>query len=241
MLILIVDDDPMVGKILRMVFQEDGFTTGVERSALGARTFISGREPDLLIMDAVMPGVDGFNFCRELRSGGFTKPIIFLTGRAEVEHRIAGLSSGADDYVVKPFDASELLARVQAVLRRTRDSGPAPPYQPRLRVASLELDTASNQVGLPHGESVLLTPTESRLLECLMRHPNQVVSRDTLIEWVWGYAFEGNSNRVEVYIRRLRQKLKDQRGVDVCVIETSRGRGYRLVASLKAELTARAR
>jgi DNA-binding response OmpR family regulator len=226
MLILVVDDDPMTGKMLRFLFSEEGYEVHVEPHVKAARAFLNRRGPDLLIMDVMMPGTDGFEFCRQLRAEGFNKPIIFLTARIETADKVSGLHIGADDYLIKPFEPAELVARVQAVLRRASQSGTGL-NRSRLRVGGLELNISALEAMLPDGKIAYLTPTEMRFLECLMHHAGRVVTRDMLVEWVWGYDYEGESNRVEVYIRRLRQKLGDDSS-SPRYIETLRGSGYRL-------------
>jgi DNA-binding response OmpR family regulator len=191
---------------------------------------LSRRQPDLIIMDVMMPGTDGFEFCRQLRAEGYSKPIIFLTARVETSDKVSGLHIGADDYLVKPFEPAELLARTQAVLRRASSNGHFS-QRSRLRVAELELNISALEATLPNGQTAYLTPTEMRFLECLMHHAGRVVTRDMLVDWVWGYDYEGESNRVEVYIRRLRQKLGDSTTAPR-FIETLRGSGYRLRPTL---------
>ena len=222
--ILVVDDDAMSRKLTEFILKDEGYRTEAVPHVAAALEALTQQQPDLLILDVMMPGMDGFAFCQRLRDEGVMIPVIFVTSRGEVSSRVQGLELGGDDYLAKPFEPVELLARVQAVLRRSREiSGNT--YQPRLRVGVLELDTVTQQVLLPGEEPVILTPTETRLLECLMRHVGQIVTRDVLIEWVWGFQYEGESNRVEVYVRRLRQKLASAttKAVD---IETARGVGY---------------
>jgi len=226
MLILVIDDDPMTGKMLKFLFSEEGYEVQVEPNVAAARAFLARRQADLLIMDVMMPGTDGFEFCRQLRAEGFVKPIIFLTAKIETADKVSGLHIGGDDYLVKPFEPAELLARAEAVLRRASQVGHASP-RTRLRVDSLELNISALEATLPDGKVVYLTPTEMRFLECLMHHAGRVVTRDVLVDWVWGFDYEGESNRIEVYIRRLRQKLGDD-STAPRFIETLRGSGYRL-------------
>jgi DNA-binding response OmpR family regulator len=230
MLILVVDDDPMTCKMLKFLFTEEGYDVHVAANVAAARSFLARRQPDLLVMDVMMPGVDGFEFCRQLREEGFDKPIIFLTARIETADKVSGLHIGADDYLVKPFEPAELLARAQAVMRRASQNGQIV-HRSRLRVAGLELNISALEATLPDGRIAYLTPTEMRFLECLMHHAGRVVTRDMLVDWVWGYDYEGESNRVEVYIRRLRQKLGDDTS-SPRFIETLRGSGYRLRQAL---------
>jgi DNA-binding response OmpR family regulator len=230
MLILVVDDDPMTGKMLRFLFSEEGYEVHVEPHVMAARAYLARRQPDLMIMDVMMPGTDGFEFCRQLRAEGFAKPIIFLTARIETADKVSGLHIGGDDYLVKPFEPAELLARAQAVLRRASQNGHFS-QRTRLRAGGLELNVSALEATLPDGKTAYLTPTEMRFLECLMHNAGRVVTRDMLVDWVWGYDYEGESNRVEVYIRRLRQKLGDDSAAPR-YIETLRGSGYRLRPAL---------
>ena len=180
----------------------------------------SSDEPDAVILDVLMPGVDGLEVCRRLRSTGSTLPVLMLTARTEVEDRVAGLDAGADDYVTKPFALEELLARVRALLRRTSDeSGEA------LRFADLELDPGTREVR--RGDRPIeLTRTEFSLLELFMRNPRQVLTRSVIFERVWGYDFGFASNSLDVYIGYLRRKT--EAGDEPRLIQTVRGVGYAL-------------
>jgi len=173
--------------------------------------------PDLVVLDLMLPGMDGLEVCRRLRAGG-PVPILILTAKDTVTDRIQGLDMGADDYMVKPFELDELLARIRALLRR------AQPAQPQiLRFADLTLDTGARQA--KRGERVIsLTAKEYELLELFMRNPRQVLDRDTIFDRVWGYDFGGASNIIEVYVRYLRQKLEE--GGAPRLIHTVRGMGY---------------
>jgi two-component system response regulator MprA len=219
MRLLVVDDDPSVREALALVLDLNGFevtTAGDGREAI--RT-VSTAPPDALILDVLMPGLDGLEVCRRLRAAGDRTPVLMLTARAEVSDRVAGLEAGADDYLVKPFAREELIARLRALLRRTGWEGD----DLTLRFADLELDPIRHEAR--RGERLLeLTRTEFLLLELLLRHPRQVLTRTAIFESVWGYDFGPASNSLEVYVGYLRRKTEaegEQR-----LVHTVRGVGY---------------
>jgi two-component system, OmpR family, response regulator len=177
---------------------------------------------DVLVLDLMLPGIDGFETCRRLRGDGVQTPILMLTARDAVDDRIAGLDTGADDYLVKPFDFGELLARLRALARR----GPAE-HGPVLRVGDLELDPATRRVSRA-GSDIALSTKEFQLLELFMRHPGEVLTRYQLLEGAWDTEYEHRSNVIDVYVRYLREKVDRPFGVDT--LETVRGAGYRLKA-----------
>ncbi len=216
--ILIIEDDPSIGKLLRRALMLEGYavewaTTGLEGLRLFAQT-----TPDLIILDLMLPELDGIEVCRRLRETSQV-PIVMLTARDAVEDRVLGLDSGADDYVVKPFDVDELLARLRAHLRRTQQSRTAQV----LRFADLVVDTTSRSVRRGNRE-IELTAREFDLLVLFMRHPNQVLTRSQIYDEIWSYDFGGESNIIEVYIRYLRMKL--EAGGEPRLIHTKRGVGY---------------
>ncbi len=215
--ILIVDDDPEIVSFLRKGLIYEGFNVVTASSGAEALATVREKEPDLVILDVMMPGIDGIEVSRRLRQADDI-PILMLTAKGTVADRVAGLNSGADDYLVKPFAFDELVARVRALLRRR---------QPRegkiLRFANLSLNTATREV-LCGSNKVELTAQEFDLLELLLEHPRQVLKKDTIYERVWGYDFEGESNVVEVYISYLRSKL--EAGGCEKLIQTVRGVGY---------------
>jgi two-component system response regulator MprA len=173
-----------------------------------------------MILDVLMPGVDGLEVCRRLRNSGSRLPVLMLTARVEVENRVAGLDAGADDYVTKPFALEELLARVRALLRRTQEDG-----SEKLVFADLELDPGTREIRRD-GEPIELTRTEFSLLELFMRNPRQVLTRSVIFERVWGYDFGFGSNSLDVYIGYLRRKT--EAGGRPRLIQTVRGVGYAL-------------
>jgi len=223
MSILVVDDEPAVRESLRRALELEGYE--VELAADGAealeRLANGPAEPDAVLLDVLMPRVDGIEVCRRLREEGRRLPILMLTARAEVADRVAGLDAGADDYVVKPFALEELLARLRALLRRAGEEEEA------LRFADLALDPATREVF--RGERpVELTRTEFSLLELFLRNPRQVLTRSLIFERVWGYDFGPASNSLDVYIGYLRRKT--EAGGEPRLIHTVRGVGYALRA-----------
>lgn len=220
--LLIVEDDPVIGKSLHQGCQEAGHEcTWVKDGDKGyeqARTQLY----DVMVLDLMLPGKSGLDVLRQLRSEGIRTPIVLLTALGSVEERVAGLTAGADDYLVKPFAFAELMARVDAVCRR---SGARP--SPTLQLAGLTLDLATRRVNRD-GIEIDLTPTEFSLLEFLMRHAGQLVTRKMLCEHLWESDWEGATNVIEVHINRLRGKL--DKGFDKSLIQTVRGRGYALRA-----------
>jgi DNA-binding response OmpR family regulator len=175
---------------------------------------------DVIVLDVMLPKVDGFEVCRRLRASGARTPILMLTARDAVGDRIAGLDSGADDYLVKPFAFGELLARIRALLRRD-----APSKATVLRLSELTLDPAAQRVAWA-GRPIELTAREYRILEALMRRPGWILTRDAMIESIWGFDFPDTSNVIEVYVGRIRKKLAEQGAP--ALIQTVRGAGYRM-------------
>jgi two-component system response regulator MprA len=221
MKILVVDDERAVRDSLRRALELEGYE--IELAADGNEALArleSADEPDAVILDVLMPGVDGLEVCRRVRSAGKKLPVLMLTARTEVEDRVAGLDAGADDYVVKPFALEELLARLRALLRRTGDG-----EGDVLRFGDLELEPATREVRRD-GRAIELTRTEFALLELFMRNPRQVLTRSIIFERVWGYDFGFGSNSLDVYIGYLRRKT--EAGGEPRLIQTVRGVGYAL-------------
>jgi two-component system response regulator MprA len=221
MKILVVDDERAVRESLRRALALEGYEIELAGDGEDAlHRLASARQPDAVILDVLMPGLDGLEVCRQLRRTGSRLPVLMLTARDEVENRVAGLDAGADDYVTKPFALEELLARVRALLRRTgAGSGDL------LRFADLELDPGTREVRRD-GESIELTRTEFSLLELFMLNPRQVLTRSVIFERVWGYDFGFASNSLDVYIGYLRRKT--EAGGRHRLIHTVRGVGYAL-------------
>jgi len=216
--VLIVEDDAPVRRMLSRSLEAEGFD--VSSAADGGRALAAAERstPDLVVLDVAMPGLDGLAVCRRLREKGMTGGILMLTARDAVDDRVSGLAAGADDYVVKPFDYDELLARIRAVARRRM-----PAQREILRSGAITLDHARRVVAV-NGEVVSLTLREYDLLRLFMLNPQIVLSRQVILDRVWGYDFFGDDNNVEVYVAYLRRKLGEGRHH----IETVRGVGYRM-------------
>jgi two-component system, OmpR family, response regulator MprA len=221
MKILVVDDERAVRESLRRALELEGYE--IELAADGNEALYRlevTEEPDAVILDILMPGVDGLEVCRRLRRAGSKLPVLMLTARTEVDDRVAGLDAGADDYVTKPFALEELLARVRALLRRTGETDGEV-----VRFADLELDPATREV-TRGGRPIELTRTEFSLLELFIRNPRQVLTRTIIFERVWGYDFGYASNSLDVYIGYLRRKTEADG--EPRLIQTVRGVGYAL-------------
>jgi two-component system, OmpR family, response regulator MprA len=222
--LLVVDDDAAVREALALVLGLDGFEVTTAADGREAMRTLSAGRPDAVVLDVLMPGVDGLELCRRIRSTGDRTPVLMLTARAEVSERVAGLEAGADDYLVKPFAREELIARLRALLRRTGWQGD----QTALRFADLELDPGAHEARRG-GRLLELTRTEFLLLELLMSHPRQVLTRSTIFDRVWGYDFGPASNSLEVYIGYLRRKTEAEG--EPRLLHTVRGVGYVLRAA----------
>ncbi|MBN2256797.1 MAG: response regulator transcription factor [Anaerolineaceae bacterium] len=215
--ILIIEDDEAILKVLHRVLSYEGYE--IFKALNGQQGLNSAREnrPDLIILDIMLPGMDGLEVCRRLRLGG-SVPILMLTAKDTIQDRVTGLDAGADDYLVKPFEVEELLARLRALLRRTKSE-----RQPVLSFSDLTLDTNTRQAHRKDRE-INLTATEYDLIELFLHHPRQVLTREIIFDRVWGYDFGGESNVLDVYIRYLRQKLEE--AGEPRLIFTVRGVGY---------------
>ncbi|MGH3038386.1 MAG: response regulator transcription factor [Gaiellaceae bacterium] len=222
MRILLVDDERAVRDSLRRALELEGYEVELAADGQEALDLLDSEapDPDALVLDVLMPRVDGLEVCRRLRGAGRRLPVLMLTARVEVENRVEGLDAGADDYLTKPFALEELLARLRALLRRTADgSGET------LRFEDLELDPKTREVRRG-GESIELTRTEFALLELFLLNPRQVLTRSLIFERVWGYDFGASSNSLDVYIGYLRRKT--EAGGKPRLIQTVRGVGYAL-------------
>jgi two-component system response regulator MprA len=220
MKILVVDDERAVRESLRRALELEGYEIDLAEGGEQALQRLGRNEPDAMILDVLMPGVDGLEVCRRLRSEGSRLPVLMLTARVEVEDRVEGLDAGADDYLTKPFALDELKARLRALLRRTTNG-----TGDTLRFADLELDPGTREVRRG-GEPIELTRTEFSLLELFLRNPRQVLTRSVIFERVWGYDFGYASNSLDVYIGYLRRKTET--GGKPRLIHTVRGVGYAL-------------
>jgi DNA-binding response OmpR family regulator len=224
MRILAVDDDRNNLKMLDFLLREEGYEVLTTDNGRTALDLVDSQNPDLVILDVMMPQVDGLEVCRRIRQT-MDVPIIMLSAKGETADRVSGLEIGADDYLAKPFEPSELLARVKAVLRRSEITTFDDPNA-AVSVSGLRLDPVVNRVILENGDAVNLTPIEFRLLHCLMRNAGRTLSHDFLLSHAWGYEYEGYSNQIAVYVRRLRSKVESD-PADPRYIVTVRGLGYR--------------
>ncbi|WP_406408151.1 response regulator transcription factor [Streptomyces halstedii] len=220
--VLVVEDDPSIRTLLTSALHAAGYRVASAANGREAM-FETGRcQPSLIVLDVMLPDTDGFAVTRELRAQGVYTPVLFLTARTEVEDRIIGLSSGGDDYVTKPFHIQEILLRVRAILRRTGGSPSVPAERPPLRYADLAVDRDRHTVHRA-GEPVQLSPTEFRLLVCLVSHPEKVLEKREILQEVWQYGFAGDTRIVDTYIKNLRRKI-DHPGPQL--VHTVRGVGY---------------
>ena len=225
MKILVVDDEQAVRESLRRSLRFNGYEVLTANDGLEAVETVRTENPELLILDVMMPNMDGLEVCRTLRSEGWDRPILVLTARDGVSDRVSGLDAGADDYLPKPFALEELLARVRSLVRRaSADSIAAEaPVESKLSFEDLELDADTREVSRG-GRAISLTRTEFALLQLLMENPRKVLSRSKILEEVWGYDFPTSGNALEVYIGYLRKKTEGEG--DTRLIHTVRGVGY---------------
>ncbi len=220
MRVLIVEDEPRMAALIRRGLVNEGLAADVAESGEDALWQARAHDYDAIVLDVMLPDVDGFETCRRLRGAGVWAPVLLLTARDAVEDRVAGLDSGADDYLVKPFAFAELLARLRALTRRVQAERPAV-----LSLGELRLDPATREVA--RGDKAIdLSAKEFALLETFMRRPGEVLSRLYLLEHAWDFAYDNRSNVVDVYVRRLRGKIDEPFGA--ASLETIRGAGYRL-------------
>jgi two-component system OmpR family response regulator len=220
MRVLIVEDEVKMASLIRRGLRDEGLAADVAINGEDALWMAESTEYDAIVLDVMLPGIDGFETCRRLRDRGVWVPVLMLTARDAVEDRVAGLDGGADDYLTKPFSFGELLARLRAIARRGSVARPAV-----LTVGTLSLDPARRQVWRGE-EEISLSSKEFAILESFMRRPGEVMSRYQLLEHAWDYEYENRSNVVDVYVRYLREKIDRPFGMHS--IETVRGAGYRL-------------
>jgi len=218
--VLVVEDEVKMAALVRRGLSEEGLTVDVAASGEKAVGMVRASSYDAIVLDVILPGIDGFETCRQLRSEGVWTPVLMLTARGALEDRVAGLDGGADDYLTKPFSFAELLARLRALVRRGEIERPS-----IVEVGDLRLDPATHQVWRGE-EEIELSAKELALLEVFMRRPGHVLSRSQILDQAWEYDFEHRSNVIEVYIRYLRRKIDVPFGVKS--LETVRGAGYRL-------------
>jgi len=223
--VLVVDDDTKITSFLRRALALEGYEVTVANGGKEALKVVAETPPDLMVLDVMMPDIDGLEVCRRVRAAGESFPVLMLTAKDSITDRVKGLDIGADDYLVKPFALEELTARLRALNRRIQStSREGEEIQPGvLAYADLKLDTASREA-FRAGRRIELTAKEYELLVLFLNHPRQVLPRDTLMEKVWGYDYSGESNVLEVYVGYLRQKL--EAGGEPRLIQTVRGVGY---------------
>ncbi len=221
MRVLIVEDERKISAYVKRGLEESGYAVDAAYTGREALDWAESAPYDVIVLDILLPEMDGLAVCRELRRQKNRAPILMLTARDSIDDRVAGLDAGADDYLVKPFAIKELLARLRALSRRAGDL----PKSPIMEFADLTLDTRTRQVKR-NGRTIELAAKEYAVLECLMREPERVLTRTLIAEHVWNYDTFNQSNVVDVYIRNLRRKIDD--GFDVKLIHTVRGAGYRL-------------
>jgi two-component system copper resistance phosphate regulon response regulator CusR len=228
MRVLVVEDQKNVARFLAKGLREQAYAVDVARDGLDGFAMADATQYDIIILDLMLPGIDGFEVCRRLRARGSETPILMLTARDDLSSRVEGLDTGADDYLTKPFDFDELLARMRALLRRgSREYRP-----PSISVSDLELDTTTHGVRRA-GREIALTAKEFALIEYFLRHPGRPISRVEIAENVWDESFDPFSNTIEVYIARLRKKIDGESAVKL--IHTRRGVGYVLEPRGEAE------
>jgi two-component system OmpR family response regulator len=220
MRMLVVEDEPKMASLIQRALVREGYAVDVACDGAEALWAAGETDYDAVVLDAMIPGPDGFDVCRQMRADGRWSPVLMLTARDGVEDRVRGLDAGADDYLTKPFAISELLARLRALTRRRLGARPV-----ELRVGDLTLDAAQHEVWRG-GEPVSLSPKEFALLELFMRRSGEVLTRPQIVESVWDFAYDGGSNVVDVYVRYLRRKIDLPFGRND--LETVRGVGYRL-------------
>jgi heavy metal response regulator len=220
MRVLVVEDERKIADFIRRGLTEQGYAVDIAYDGEEALDWPAVAEFDIMVLDVMLPGRDGIEVCRTLRERGVRIPILMLTARDAVEDRVRGLDSGADDYLVKPFAFAELLARLRALARREPGV-----MAPSLEIGDLTLDTTTREVSRA-GKTIETTTKEYAILEYLMRHPNQVLTRSMIAEHVWNYDFDNASNVIDVHVRNLRRKIDD--GSAVKLISTIRGAGYRI-------------
>jgi two-component system, OmpR family, response regulator MprA len=217
MRILVVDDEQAVRDAVRRALSFEGYDVQIAAEGTEALDLLAAEQVDAVVLDILMPDVSGLDVCRRLRAAGDTTPVLLLTARGQVADRVAGLDAGADDYLAKPFALQELLARLRALLRRTSKERDV------LHFADLSLDVDAREAR--RGDRLIdLTPTEFRLVEVLLRHPRRVLTREALLESVWGYDFPTSSNSLDVYVGYVRRKLEAEG--EPRLVHTARGVGY---------------
>lgn len=218
--IMVVDDDPHINELVKLYLEKEGYNVECYLNGKDALNAFRGNPPHLMILDIMLPGMDGWDVCKEVRKSSEI-PIIMLTAKGETFDKVLGLELGADDYIVKPFDPKELVARVKAVLRRTN---PIKAFDEKVEYPNLSVNLSNYNV-VYRGKTLELPPKELELLYFLAAHPNKVFTREQLLEQVWGFDYYGDSRTVDVHIKRLREKLQEQS--EAWQIKTVWGVGYK--------------
>ncbi len=226
MKILLVDDEPRIERLVRDMVVDAGYEFAYAENGAEALRIVEACKPDLIIMDVMMPKVDGFTACRELRAKGVTVPVIFLSAKGDIVDKGVGFAAGGDDYMVKPFDPRELLMHIEALLRRAHMQPAAPLSNNVITVGRLELDTGQHRL-VKDGTLIPLTPKEFNIMSVLAHNPGVVFSREQLVEAVWGPEFVGETSSITVFIKKLRAKVEDD-PTQPLIIETVWGIGYRI-------------
>lgn len=226
MKILLVDDEPRIERLVRDMVVDAGYEFAYAENGAEALRIIEECKPDLIIMDVMMPKVDGFTACRELRAKGITTPVIFLSAKGDIVDKGVGFAAGGDDYMVKPFDPRELLMHIEALLRRAHMQLLQPSSNSAITLGRLELDMGQHRM-LKDGKVVPLTPKEFNIMSVLAHNPGVVFSREQLVEAVWGPEFVGETSSITVFIKKLRAKVEDD-PTQPLIIETVWGIGYRI-------------
>ena len=230
-LIVLVEDDKEIQRLVRDLLVREGFSVGVAESGAALDQVLAGQRPDLVILDLMLPGEDGLSICRRLRTRGGSVPILMLTAKADPIDRVVGLEMGADDYLAKPFNPRELLARVRALLRRARGTIDVEPNR-RYAFAGLVIDLDARRLTTEAGEPIVLTAAEFELLTCFVQRPRRVLTRDQLLDWTRGRMAEAYDRTIDMTISRLRKKI-DAATPGLELINTVRNNGYLFVHPVK--------
>jgi two-component system, OmpR family, response regulator RegX3 len=234
--IVVVEDDVFAAKVIKFVLESQGYEVAWISRANQVVEQVVGRETDLVLLDVNLPDSDGFRLCSELRARRYRGPVIFLTGQIDIASKVEGFQVGADDYVIKPYEPAELIVRIESVIRRYKSTDQQA-LGTIVRVGDAELSISNQKYSSAAIPPTILAPTEMRLLECLMRNSHIVMSRETLIERTWGYDYVGDSNRVDVYVRRLRNKI-ELKPHEPNYLHTVRGLGYVFRAATSSSVVA---
>jgi DNA-binding response OmpR family regulator len=221
MKLLLVEDDPRISTFIKIGLESNGILVEVAYDSPRAEIMALSRKYDVMILDVVIPGISGFDLCRNIRNNDILTPVLFLTSLDSLDDKLEGFNSGADDYLVKPFSFQELLARIKALYRRNKEQM----VKPVLKIADLEIDSISRRV-LRNGREISLTATEYKILELLLENQEQVFDRNSIAEKIWGFSFNSGTNIIDVHINSIRKKI--DRGFSTKLLHTKKGFGYML-------------